>query len=226
MTTETPTTVSRRTFVAGTGAAVAAAAVPSWIVGSATAAGAADLPLTSVGYLVGSRTIEDMSTLPWDDPAQAGATRRIVPATSMTSGDGGYATGLLAISVHRLHPVAGPTVQRASLDLLTPPPAGTTAELPVYAWTYRRSPHSESSTSRLTVSAPLVLELSVDLGTGPRRSRAAFTTGSEAGRPKLRRGIYLVGLGRTTWNANFTGTDAQLAARPDLASVVLVVDRA
>ncbi|HET9765943.1 MAG TPA: hypothetical protein VFS60_03795 [Thermoanaerobaculia bacterium] len=152
----------------------------------------------------------------------------VLPATALISGDQTLANELVRVRVHGLYPIPNPThVRNAYLTVFFPSPEhGRNVMLPFTAWGYHNRPAPDPAPP-IRFVAPLgadgaldfLLEVtpapnspltrrpsSVSPTPGPVGGRftASFTVDWFAGRPKLQRGVYLLGLAPDTWSAERT----------------------
>ncbi len=204
----------------------------------------------SVGYLQGSYELASFDRLPWGDGSnlapEAAAELEVVPASSLLLGDQDLAGGQARLRIHGLFPDQPARVAKSfdavDLEVLFPSPdPGAPAPIPFFAWSFRRLPGLNVS-QRLALSAPIGpggrLDLALEivqrrsaaaaalLGPAPRRRlETSFTVGWEHGRPKLQRGIYLLGLLPSAWNAPRALAAASGGAAA-LCSLVLSVEPA
>jgi len=174
----------------------------------------------------------------------------VVPAASLDAGETALAAGV-RMSVRGLYPrpesLSDITSEHARLDVLYPRPDDTVAESPrFFAWTLRRAPAA-------AVSPPVTFVVSIDSAAGlvvviqlaPQTARtrvvpgirrrlasgepqavvrsAALSVGAEHGTPKLRRGIYLLGLASDPWEHTVVLPPADAYA-PDLLSIAFSID--
>lgn len=204
---------SRREFLTLSSVGILGASLPSF----AWAQEGKSAPL-SVGYIDGSETLRSLKRLPravrrpgLEADAETGL--RVVPADSVWAGDGDLYGRPLRIAIRGLYPpVAIEGAQRALLPLIANldvvfPSFDPIDERPnrFAAWSLRRrggwnpSPpvrfefeHAEES--------PLEVALAVQDATGSVSSfTTRFTIDRESGMPRLRRGLYLLGLSPGTW---------------------------
>jgi len=193
--------------------------------------------LLSVGFLDGSDELRRLRPLPWQrQRGRRAETLRVVPADALTVGDSRLALEWVAMSVHGFHP--DPTRQQApfrqvdltvffpSEDPLFPDP------VPFYAWGSRRRPASSTAAPtrfvvplRVDGGLELLLEVRDARITGGRlpllRTYTDFTVDPEDGRPKLQRGIYLLGVLPDAWRSSAVLPEAD--EKPDFARTSLVV---
>lgn len=234
---------SRRDFLALSSVGVLAAALPELAWGQAESKG--NQPL-SVGYIDGSESLRNLKRLPravrrpgLEADAQTGL--RVVPADSLWAGDGELYGRPLRIAIRGLYPpvaIEGPQRELlpwiANLDVLFPSfdPIDDRPNR-FAAWSFRRrggwnpSPplrfefeHAEES--------PLEVHLAVKDAAGLVSSFATrFTIDRESGMPRLRRGLYLLGLSPRTWA---TGVNLASIAAPRAAvryaSILMAVELA
>lgn len=186
------------------------------------------LPL-SVGYLEGSGLLDNLRKLEPDLQVlnvqrRGGAyalARRLLPSHSYPAGDPSLVGGPVRMTVHDLYPRTlpdGPSARRwpqaIDLDVLVPllePPQGSTALF--HAWSYRRLRRLPAEDRSARVSFVLWPDWYSDLGLNmrvvppgagsqPLQLATRFSLGSDPGRPKLLKGIYLLGLAPGTWDAD------------------------
>ncbi|HEX4955039.1 MAG TPA: hypothetical protein VF017_16745 [Thermoanaerobaculia bacterium] len=207
--------VTRRDLIAWGAAGVASLALPrwAWAANELATANVVDRPM-SVGYLDGSEDFASVRRGPWiggaSGPWQA------VPAAGLGLGEQRWALETIRMRIHGLYPrmPAGKkggfgacwlTVWMPQDDPTLPP------MLPFYAWGSRRLP-APSNAAPLMFRVPtredggLALTLEVlypgsSTGGAPVLGRYTtdFTVDWQAGRPKLRRGLYLLGFTESTW---------------------------
>jgi hypothetical protein len=217
--------------------------------GQAVAAAAATqvLPL-SIGYLEGSDQLQDLHHLAPDlrvlTVVRRGytytAARRAVPSHEFPQGDPALVGGAVRMTIHDLYPrrlpdgaAAGRWPVAVDLDVLVPlldPPRGSTARY--LAWSYRRQPAEDRSARVSFLLWPdwysdLVLDLRVvpaGAGARPLRMQGRFTLGSDQGRPRLLKGIYLVGLTPGAWDEQLDLPDDPAELPPELLSVLVTIE--
>ncbi|HLX10769.1 MAG TPA: hypothetical protein VKY89_23170 [Thermoanaerobaculia bacterium] len=228
------------------------AAAPAAAAAAGTQADAAiqRLPL-SVGYLEGSELLENLRKLPPDltvlTVRRRGGTfttgRHLLPSHSMPAGDPALVGGAVRMTVHDLYPRLlpdGPAAeqwpQAIDLDVMVPllePPAGSTARFA--AWSYRRLPGrlpSEDRSARVSFvlwpdwysDLSLVLRVVPPAGSPTRLLQASFTLGADKGRPRLLKGIYLLGLDRGTWDEAADLPDDPAEVPPERLSVLVTIE--
>ncbi len=203
---------NRREFLAFSTVGVLAATLPdfAWADGKAA-------PL-SVGYIEGSETLRNLKRLPravrrpgLEGDAETGL--RVVPADSLWAGDGNLYGRPLRIAIRGLYPPS--TIDAKQRDLL-PLTADLDVVFPSFdpiddrpnrfaAWSFRRhggwnpSPPVRFQFEQAEETR-LDLRLAVKEATGKATSfETRFTIDAEAGMPRLRRGLYLLGLSVGTW---------------------------
>jgi hypothetical protein len=225
--------------------AAAAPAIPDPAARASQAIGA--LPL-SIGYLEGSEQLRNLRKLARDLRVLA-VTRRastftigrqMLPAHSFPAGDPALVGGAVRMTVHDLYPSTlpdGPAAARwpvaIDLDVMVPlldPPAGSTARFA--AWSYRRLPAEDRSARVSFLLWPdwysdLALDLRVvpaGAKSRPRRLQTRFTLGAEPGRPKLLKGVYLLGLDAGTWEEGVELPEDPSEVPPELLSVLVTIE--
>jgi hypothetical protein len=209
------------------------------------------LPL-SLGYLVESDLLQNLRKLPRDLRVLTitrrgntfSAERSMVPAHSLPDGDPSLVGGAVRMTVHDLYPSTlpdGPAAERwpvaVDLDVLVPlldPPPGSTARFA--AWSYRRLPAEDRSARVSFVLWPdwysdlgLVMRV-VPAGAGGQPQpqaqlfEARFTLAAAKGRPRLRKGVYLLGLAAGAWEERIDLPDDPAQVPPELASVLVTIE--
>jgi hypothetical protein len=197
------------------------------------------LPL-SIGYLEGSDGLARIDRLTWEAILESGISRRVVPAAEMLVGDQELAGGSVRVTVHGFYPAlpALRRLEKAALVVWYPPfVPELVAPLPFYAWEYRRKP-GRNVGQRLSFVVPLEQDGGLELafhavglprgaaaasvaGVERRAMRARFTVDWTAGRPRLQRGVYLLGVDPGTWSTS--GLLRGPRAKPDLNRLSLLV---
>jgi hypothetical protein len=198
----------------------------------------------SVGYVEGSDLFKSLRRLPWDDVQTAYAAiaagaqpprSQAISAIDMPLGDQKLASSVVKVTVHGFY--GGPILKKETLDAVdldvsfpSPDPAFP-KPLPFHAWSFRRLPamnfgHRLSFNVALGLDGGLALSLVVgQLGAPSRLSYTTnFTVDAWGGRPKLQRGIYLLGLGPALWKNEATLPAYGETARRDLRSLVISID--
>jgi hypothetical protein len=218
--------------------------------GTAAKAAPAVLPL-SVGYLEGSELLSNLRKLQPDLTVltvdRRGSTytagRRMLPSHSFPAGDPGLVGGPVRMTVHDLYPRLlpnGPAAQQwptaIDLDVMVPlldPPAGSTARFA--AWSYRRLPGLPAEDRSARVSFVLWPDWYSDLGlvmrvvpagagSQPRLLQTRFTLGSDHGRPRLLKGIYLLGVAPGAWDEGIDLPEDPAQVPPELLSVLVTIE--
>jgi hypothetical protein len=226
--------VSRRNFLLAGSAVVASAVLfdsrhapaPTGLESLAASGG----ERISVGYVEGSETFRTL--------AQAGdaGSSRVVPASGVRAVGGTLVRRPVTLTVLGLTsaPGAHAAFERVFLDTLisSPDARDAGATIPFYAWSLRRgtSP-ARSGASRVTVAPEsgkrfgVRLDVTAAGADRPRReATTVFTSGTERSLPKLRPGLYLLGLAPAVWDAARTLPDADATEWDDLASMVLRIE--
>lgn len=202
---------------------------------AAAVAGPVD-DLLSVGFLDSSDDLRRFRPLPWQRRGPRAAPLSVVPADALVVGDSRLALDWVEMTVHGFHPDPTPrqapfrqvdlTVYFPSADPLLPDP------VPFHAWGSRRRPaRSTAAPTRFVV--PLRVDGGLELLLEVRDARTAagrlplfttytdFTVDPEPGRPKLQRGIYLLGLLPDAWRSPSVLPGA--GEKPDFERTSLVV---
>jgi hypothetical protein len=151
---------------------------------------------------------------------------RVVPATSLIAGQQELANELVRVRIHGLYPIPNPTqIRNAYVTVYFPSdePARRQQPLPFTAWGYHSRPAPDPAPPTRFV-APLGADGALDFlleataepngsltrrpslfspSPGPLGGRFAtsFTVDWFAGRPRLQRGVYLLGLAPDTWSS-------------------------
>lgn len=232
---------SRREFLTLSSVGILGASLPTF----AWAKEGKSLPL-SVGYVDGSETLRNLKRLPRAVrrpglEADAGTGLRVVPAESLWAGDGDLYGRPLRIAIRGLYP---PTAFEGKQRELLPLGADLDVIFPSFdpietrpnrfaAWSLRRrggwnpSPPVRFEFEH-TEESPLELAFSVQDAVGLVSSFATrFTIDRESGMPRLRRGIYLLGLAPDTW-ARDVGLSSIVGQRAAVryASILMAVELA
>lgn len=178
----------------------------------------------SIGYLERSEQFTSFDVGPLEKVFEAaaldaqveGALLDVYPAAALPAGDPSFGWETAEITIFGLYPSLPDgwkrRVRRAALEVeyrIEDPTVD--APLSFLAWTYDREP-VENSGSAIRFTAPVDRELGLSLVLHrevlqPQRARQAaapvatslradFTVNLEAGRPKLQRGVYLLGMRR------------------------------
>lgn len=196
----------------------------------------------SIGYVQGSGELKTLRRLPWEDPAAQRVAEgeepqrfEIASAKDLPLGDQKLANEVVKVTVYGLYPSARMLKKEGldaiDLDVIFPSPDPAFPKpMPFHAWSYRRV--GPNVGHRLSFNVPLGLDgglaISLVVGTlgAPQRERydANFSVDSGNGRPKLQRGIYLLGLGPTVWNSAEALPVPGEKARLELRSLVISID--
>jgi hypothetical protein len=206
----------------------------------------------SVGYVEGSGELARLDRVFLD--ARTGVTRvdgrplSVVSATGLDLGDQELASTDLRVKVHGLYPSAPAAcrgVDAIDLDVLFPSPEPADPRpLPFQAWSFRRRPGIDVSAPvsfrvPLEIDGGLTLSLrvayrgeGVDIGRrilqgSPmihRTYQTRFAVDWQAGRPKLQRGIYLLGARPAVWEGSVELPHLADRRVADLCSVVVSVE--
>jgi hypothetical protein len=220
----------------------------------AAQAPAATVEPLSVGFVEGSDQLSlHFDHMKWSIPrrmsaAEAGSVP-ILSAVGLPLGDQRLAGGDVKLTVHGLYP-ADPAdcrgVEAIDLDVLFPAPdPAVPVPARFQAWSFRRHPGPNPSPpvsfrvplgldGRLEITMRTVYQgegsgVTRRLATGvpliQRRFQTSFTADWQAGRPKLQRGIYLLGVRPGIWDEALDLPGAKQRARAaDLCSVVVSVE--
>jgi len=212
----------------------------------AVAASAATAPRPmSLGYLAGSDLLPNVIYLPLRvlnpstraraaDPAN-GVLSTVVPADGLQGGDTSLVGRPLGMKIHGLYPPAALAVKRqpamplaVDLDVLFPPPDPVFPKPARYfAWSFRRRPGWDPSAPvkfvfPLDWQAMPEMEMRVTPAKGaPWTVSTRFTLDYETGRPRLRRGVYLLGLAPGAWQWDISLAELARAAPLGLLSVMV-----
>lgn len=201
----------------------------------------------SVGYVEDSAPWAQTGRLPWDRqglvPLDMG-TLRVIPATSLSMGDSELGVTPPRVTVHGLYPGLP---NRSLIDtiwfdqVLPYVDPRTRSRLRFAAWTYKSRPAVNVGqvlsfraqadpwlgfSLAVGTAAPLPKRIIEGASTAPARLRWFETyliSGSDWGRPKLKTGIYLMGLSEGTWGAEAILPQQGERPRTDLISIALSV---
>jgi hypothetical protein len=202
----------------------------------------------SVGYLEGSELLQNLRKLQPDlqvlTVERRGSTydpgRHIQPSHRYPAGDPSLVGGAVRMTVHDLYPRRLPDGAAAArwpvaidLDVMVPlldPPAGSTALF--HAWSYRRLPAEDRSARVSFVLWPdwysdlgvAMRVVPANTGSPPRLLQARFTLGSDQGRPRLLKGIYLLGLEPGAWEDDVELPEAPAQVPPEQLSVLVTIE--
>jgi hypothetical protein len=208
---------------------------------AAEAIAAARVEALAVGYLEDSDGYPDFRVLPWQLPDfSEWGELEVVPAAAMPLGDQTLASTTVEMAVHGLYPRV-PARRQAGFDLAfltvffpSPDPA-LPEPLPFDSWGLKLVP-GPSTGAPLRFPVPLGLDggLEVVLDLVRPQSAAAplaryyanFTVDWYDGRPKLQRGVYLLGLRPELWQSSWTALpDPQAKAARALTSLAVSFER-
>jgi hypothetical protein len=212
---------------------------------SLPAAAEASVQPMSVGYIDGSETFLNLKRLPRKvrRPATAEEGEEadspvIVPAASLFQADTSLPGRPLRIRVHGLYPPIALDRRRrremplaVDLEAIFPSPdPAFPAPLRFFVWSLRQRPGwnpSPPTSFRFPldwqVLPQFVLRVRGVDGVS-RVLRTKFTLDNEAGRPKLRRGVYVFGLGPTSWRRETRLSDFARVAPAEMFSVMVSMD--
>jgi len=203
----------------------------------------------SLGYLAGSEELPDTMRLPRSvlrpskqprsgSPAQ-GILNEVVSADGLPRGDTSLVVLPFRMRIHGLYPPAAYSVSRrpamplaVDLDVIFPPPD------PVFprparflAWSFRRRPGWDPSpptrfTFPLDWQAMPELEMKVTPADGGPATvlSTRFTVDYEPGRPRLRRGVYLLGLAPNAFEQDISLAELARLAPETMLSVMISVE--
>jgi hypothetical protein len=195
----------------------------------------------SVGYLEGSDGYRSMRYFPWQLAGGAARTYAVSPAVDLGIGDQSLVNEEITLTVLGLYPRLPPNKQLSfaaatlvvwmpSEDPLAP------GSWPFLAWSARRGPQ-RSRGQRVSFPLPVLADGTVELmletvwnpvRAGEPRLEQRYVTRLTAdwldGLPRLQRGIYLLGLGPTTWERGTRLPRANQAVRDDLCSIAISVE--
>jgi hypothetical protein len=232
--------------ITGGSAEAAAAGGPEGAGGAAPAAQALQL---SAGYLEGSEQLENLRKLRPDlrvlTVTRRGNTfqaeRSMVPADQMPAGDPALVGGAVRMTIHDLYPgllPADPAAaeswpQAVDLDVLVPMSGSAPGATARYmAWSYRRLPAEDRSARVSFLLWPdWYSDLSVVVRVVPggagavaRTFTAAFSLGADANRPKLLKGVYLLGLQEGAWSQRVDLPDDPSQLPAEKLSVLMTIE--
>ncbi|HEX9943913.1 MAG TPA: hypothetical protein VGG03_18015 [Thermoanaerobaculia bacterium] len=198
----------------------------------------------SVGYIAGSETFRNLRRLPRKirRPGLKGEGDEIepspvvVPAARLFQGDTSFPGRPLRIRIDGLYPPLALELKRrrelplaADLDVFFPSP-DPAIESPVLfmAWSFRRRPGWNPSPP-VSFRFPLdwqalpqfVLRVQQAAEAPPVVLRTKFTLDNESGRPRLRRGVYLLGLAPGAWDGEVKLAEVGRRAPSELFSVLV-----
>jgi hypothetical protein len=217
----------------------------AWAEPLAAAAAAAPQPM-SVGYIDGSETFRNLKWLPRKvrRPLAAGEEKSteaplvIVPAASLFQADTSLPGRPLRIHVHGLYPPVALEYKRhrevpPAIDLEAVFPSNdpaSPAPLRTYLWGLRQKygwdpspPMSFRFPLDWQVLPQFILRVRGTDGT-QQVLRTRFTLDNEPDRPKLRRGVYVLGLDPTSWKWAARLTDFARVAPAEMFSVLVSIE--
>jgi len=224
-------------WLGGLGRAAAAPLSPE-----AAASAVAPARPMSLGYLAGSDDLPNVIYLPRSilrpsTTARAqGGIGAIVPADGLPGGDTSLVGPPFQMKVHGLYPPNALSASRQpamplaiDLDVIFPPPDPVFPKPARFlAWSFRRHPGWDASPPVKFVF-PLdwqvmpALEMRVTPAAGGPATVLAtrFTLDEETGRPRLRRGVYLLGVNPQAWKQEMSLADLARIAPLKLLSVLV-----
>jgi hypothetical protein len=197
----------------------------------------------SVGFLEGTDQLSlHYDHMRWSIPKRMSTAEAhslpVLSATELPLGDQSLAGGDVKLTVHGLYP-AEPAdcqgVEAIDLDVLFPAPDPARPVPARYqAWSYRRRPAYMPSPP-VSFRVPLGLDGRLDLVMRSvywdrsipvqKRFQTSFTADWQEGRPKLQRGVYVLGVRPGIWDASIDLPGAkQRSQKSDLCSVVVSVE--
>ena len=217
----------RRRLLAVAGASAVAAVLPT----AASAKAPTNTPRSPVGYVLGSDAWPSLGPAVWGGMP----TMTVVPAQSV-AGDGTLASSLVSMHIQGLSPglpsIGQSGVSAATLDVLFQ--GGTKARPAVYpfsAWSFASGPRASCS-SNLAFVVPVASDggLEVQLVTTDWAGQSSggvtrFSVERAPDLPKLRRGLYLLGLMSGLWSER-TALDPSAGGDWSRLSIVVSVDAA
>ena len=234
--------LTRRHFLA-LGAAGAALPWAGGLAQAAEAPAAAVVEPMSVGFLEGSDQLSlHYDHMRWSIPKRMSSAEPeslpVLPAVGLPLGDQKLAGGDVKLTVHGIYPTEPAEckgVEAIDLDVLFPAPDPARPVPARYqAWSFRG--HSSFMPSPpVSFRVPLGLDGRLDLvmrtvvltGAVPAQHRfqTSFTVDWHQGRPKLQRGIYVLGVRPGIWDASIDLPGAkQRSQKAALCSVVVSVE--
>jgi hypothetical protein len=218
----------------------------AWAEPLSSAAAVATIQTMSVGYVDGSEELRNLKWLPRAVRRPAAAVEGeaqsspvIVPATSLFQADTSMPGQPLRIRVHGLYPPVAAVERKRqkdvppSIDLEAIFPSADPAfpaALPFYAWSLRQKPGWNPSppvSFRFPLEWQVLPEfvLKVRGADGiSRMLRTKFTVDNEPGRPKLRRGLYVLGLDPRTWQQEIRISDLAGRIPAEMFSVLVSME--
>jgi hypothetical protein len=208
---------------------------------------AAEIPVRpmSVGYVDGSEEYRSFKRLPrvirrplLQKEGEEEASPVVIPAESLFQADTSLPGRPLRIHVHGLYPPAALEVEHrrevpvaVDLEAVFPSPdPAFPAPLRSYVWGLRQKygwDPSPPTSFRFPLEWQVLpqLILRVWRADGSHHvMRTRFTLDDEPGRPKLRRGVYLLGLGTSSWRRAARLSDFARIAPAEMFSVMVSMD--
>jgi hypothetical protein len=217
----------------------------AWAEPLASAAAATTIQPMSVGYVDGSEELRDLKRLPRAlrrpapaDESSGETSPVIVPATSLFQADTSLPGQPLRIRVHGLYPPVGVDRKRqrevpAAVDLEAIFPSNDPvfpAPLSFYVWSLRQKPGWDPSPP-VSFRFPLEWQVLPELVLRVRGANGAakvlrtkFTLDDEPGRPKLRRGVYVLGFDPGAWQREVPLAEFAGRAPAELFSVLVTME--
>jgi hypothetical protein len=195
----------------------------------------------SVGYLDGSDDYRSVRHFPWKLSGGSGRVYSVSPAADMAIGDQSLVNEEITVTILGLYPRLPPNKQLSfaaatlvvwmpSEDPLAP------GSWPVLAWSARRGSQRNRG-QRVSFPVPVLADGLVEVmletiwnpvRAGEPRLEQRYVTRLTAdwldGLPRLRRGIYLLGLGPTTWQRGTRLPRVNEAVRDDLCSLAISIE--
>ncbi|HYX22549.1 MAG TPA: hypothetical protein VFC23_00215 [Thermoanaerobaculia bacterium] len=216
----------------------------AWAEGLAASSAVAVQPM-GVGYIEGSDELRDLKHLPrkirrpgLEVEGEDERPLRVVPAASLPQGDTSLPGRPLRIRIDGLYPPAALGRKRlrelplaVDLDVVFPSPDPVLVPRPLRyeAWSFRRHPWD--------LSAPVSFRFPVDWQALPEiilkvrsaagaaaEMRTKFTLDDEPGKPRLLRGLYLLGLTPGTWRSGVSLNELAGATPAELFSILISFD--
>ncbi|MDQ3985617.1 MAG: hypothetical protein M3280_03865 [Actinomycetota bacterium] len=212
--------VNRRAFIVGASAlAVSVKLTGPGLAQTGDEATGAQTQALSIGYVTGSDRMPDLSSPSWGGDEEV----RVVPAWRAR---GERLTGRIRVTVHGLYPTRAIEWlgDRSVMTDVLVRDAKTGAKLPIFLWTHRAVPvTSTAAPAGLKLPSRRGFQLLLRVGDGSGEDYvAAADFGTDGLKP--RRGVYLLGLGPSSWARSATFQDGQLPARR--SSVVMTLTEA
>lgn len=193
---------------------------------TAEAAGPSGLSPLPIGFIRNSEQFRRFRRSAWRRAVRTRA--QSVPARSLTLGDQQLAGETIRLGIHGLYPRVpkSPNLRGADLDVLFPSPdPAFPAPLRFQAWSYRPNNSSPplSCIVPLGLDGRLDLEMNIHTDQGSFRYGASFTVDWDSRRPKMQRGVYLLGL-TSAWDSVVTLPLPGEKVRTDLLAIAASVE--